>query len=119
MIALEYAGLGSATLDRMAFMVTPPGTSPQMFASGTPPALSVNDEVVVGAAFSCAGAPDLVSWADDAGFTTRGDTTNTLNGGPGIVGDKIVDQGGTYSDAWTVTYQTDNEVELGVIATFF
>jgi len=119
MIAVEYAGLGSATLDRTASLVTPPGTSPQMFASGTTPALSVEREVVVGAAFSCSGAPDTVSWVDDAGFTTRGETMNTLSGGPGIVGDKIVDQGGSYSDAWTVTYQADNEVELGAIATFF
>jgi hypothetical protein len=119
MIAIEYTGLGSAMLDRTASLVTPPGTSPQMFSSGTTPALTVDDELIVGAGFSCSGSPDAVSWTDDAGFTTRGATTNTANNNPGIVGDEIVDQGGTYTDAWTVTYQVDNEVELGVIATFF
>jgi hypothetical protein len=118
-MAIEYAGLGSAALDRTASLVTPPGTSPHMFASGTTAALSVDDELVVGAGYSCSGSPDNVMWTDDAGFTTRGQTTSTLTDNPGIVGDKIVDQGGTYSDAWTVTYQADNEVELGVIATFF
>ncbi len=119
MIAIEYAGLGSAMLDRTASLVTPQGTSPHMFSSGATPALSVDDELLVGAGFSCSGSPGTVTFVDDAGFTTRGETTSTTNNNPGIVGDKIVDEAGTYSDTWTATYQMDNEVELGVIATFF
>ena len=89
-----------------------------MFASGTTAALSANDELLVGAGFSCSGSPGPVTFTDDAGFTTRGQENTTQNGSPGIVGDKIVDQAGTATDTWTATYQTDNEVELGAIATF-
>jgi hypothetical protein len=116
MMALEYTG--AATLDRTAMMVTPPGTSPHMFSSGTTAALSADHELLVGVGFSCSGSPGTVTFTDDAGFTTRGQENMTENDSPGIIGDLIVDQGGTATDTWTATYQSDNEVELGAIATF-
>jgi hypothetical protein len=116
MMALEYTGV--ATLDRTAMMVTPPGASPHMFSSGTTAALSADHELLVGVGFSCSGSPGTVTFTDDAGFTTRGQQNMTMNDSPGIIGDLIVDQGGTATDTWTATYQSDNEVELGAIATF-
>jgi hypothetical protein len=115
-MALEYTGVSA--LDRAAMLVTPAGTSPHMFSSGTTAALSVNNELLVGAGFSCSGSPGTVELTDDSGFTTRGERNTTQNDSPGIVGDNIVDHGGTATDTWTATYGTDNEVELGAIATF-
>ncbi|HEY1813876.1 MAG TPA: hypothetical protein VGG74_16100 [Kofleriaceae bacterium] len=116
LIALEYRGVSA--LDRDASLVTPAGTSPHVFSSGTTPELSADHELLFGAGFSCSGSPGPVTFTDDAGFATRGEENGTENGSPGIVGDKIVDQGGTATDTWTATYGTDNEVELGAIATF-
>jgi hypothetical protein len=118
-IAVEYSGLDpTSPLDRTAQLQTPVSSSPLTFGSGTTASTAYANELLTSVGISCLGLPSTVSWADNSGFATRAEETDSLSYMPGIAADKIVNAIGTFSDTWTVTYSGNNMPMLDVIAIF-
>jgi hypothetical protein len=117
-VAVEYAELAAASVDRTASQATLSATSPHMFDSGTTAQTTSDTELLTSVAVPCSGYPGSVAFTDTAGFTQRGLAIMTASYQPMLAGDKIVHAAGMYRDAWTLTYGGQDSNEFGVIATF-
>jgi hypothetical protein len=91
--------------------------SPMVFGTGAVTTTS-DRELLAAVGLGCGGYPNVVAWADNAGFTIRGDTVNTSVNQPGVAADRIVGAQGTYSDAWSYAYNGTQNLGAGAIATF-